>query len=230
MSSALLAASAAAQLPRRRTAASAPADPAVVDAERPDLVILDVRVPATFTDEGVRAARANAAVLVLSQHIETQAVSLVAAGGFGYLLKDGVLAAVEFLSHRRARCRWRIHPQPRGCREPRDTHWHRRAFPDHRGRARGVRAHGTGTNPAIAESLVVTERTVEAHIGRILSKLDITDADGPRRVLGGLKYLREAEGADTWRGWAYADATSIGRDAVWAASFRAHTAYLSRAA
>ena len=78
---------------------------AIVDAEDPDLVVLDVRMPPTFTDEGVRAARAikdehpATAVLVLSQHVETtNAVSLVTRGGFGYLLKDRVLEVDEFLA------------------------------------------------------------------------------------------------------------------------------------
>ena len=52
------------------------------------------------------------------------------------------------------------------------------------------------TNAAIAEALVVSERTVEAHVGRVLSKLDIADTAGHRRVLAVLTYLREAEAAD----------------------------------
>jgi DNA-binding NarL/FixJ family response regulator len=74
-------------------------------AHRPDVVIADIRMPPTFTDEGARAAseikRAypEMGVLVLSQHIETtHAVSLVALGGFGYLLKDRVLDVDEFLA------------------------------------------------------------------------------------------------------------------------------------
>src|SRR5215204_2744389 len=73
--------------------------------ERPDLVILDIRMPPTYTDEGARAAReikdrhADVGVLVLSQHIQaTHAVDLVSRGGFGYLLKDRVLEVGEFLA------------------------------------------------------------------------------------------------------------------------------------
>ena len=73
--------------------------------ERPDLVVLDIRMPPTYTDEGARAARLikerfpNVAVLVLSQHVETaHAITLVGAGGFGYLLKDRVLEVGEFLA------------------------------------------------------------------------------------------------------------------------------------
>ena len=75
-----------------------------VAGHRPDLVVVDVRMPPTFTDEGARAAyeikRAypQVGVLVLSQHVETShAIDLVTVGGFGYLLKDRVLAVDEFL-------------------------------------------------------------------------------------------------------------------------------------
>ena len=77
---------------------------AAVTGHRPDLVVLDIRMPPTFTDEGARAAQEikrahpELGVLVLSQHIETtHAVELVGLGGFGYLLKDRVLAVTEFM-------------------------------------------------------------------------------------------------------------------------------------
>jgi DNA-binding NarL/FixJ family response regulator len=177
---------------------------AVVDAVRPDLVILDVRMPPTFTDEGVRAARTlktehpETAVLVLSQHIETtHAVSLVALGGFGYLLKDRVLDVDEFLAtaERVAAGGSALDPEvvaslvtPTGAGPlSRLTEREREVLE--------LMAPGQ-TNAAIAARLVITERTVEAHVGRILTKLDITDATGHRRVLAVLKYLREAEAAD----------------------------------
>ncbi len=76
---------------------------ATVARERPNLTVVDVRMPPTFTDEGARVAHAikeqhpGMGVLVLSQHIETaHAVNLVALGGFGYLLKDRVLEVGEF--------------------------------------------------------------------------------------------------------------------------------------
>ncbi len=78
---------------------------AAVERERPDLAVVDIRMPPTFTDEGARAAqvikecRPDVGVLVLSQHIETtHAVSLFTLGGFGYLLKDRVLEVGEFLA------------------------------------------------------------------------------------------------------------------------------------
>ena len=77
---------------------------AAVAGHRPDLVVVDVRMPPTFSDEGARAAgeikqrHPEIGVLVLSQHIETtHAVELVSRGGFGYLLKDRVLDVTEFL-------------------------------------------------------------------------------------------------------------------------------------
>jgi DNA-binding NtrC family response regulator len=77
---------------------------AVVD-RRPDLVVLDIRMPPTFTDEGAQAARdvkqahPGLGVLVPSQHVETRhAVTLVQLGGFGDLLKDRVLDVGEFLA------------------------------------------------------------------------------------------------------------------------------------
>ena len=78
---------------------------ATIEQEHPDLAVVDIRMPPTFTDEGARAARAikeqhpDVGVLVLSQHIETtHAVNLVTLGGFGYLLKDRVLEVGEFLA------------------------------------------------------------------------------------------------------------------------------------
>ncbi|BCB90057.1 hypothetical protein Psuf_073700 [Phytohabitans suffuscus] len=76
-----------------------------VAAARPDLVVLDIRMPPTFTDEGARVATTikkdhpEVGVLLLSQHIETaHAVTLVAQEGFGYLLKDRVLEVGDFLA------------------------------------------------------------------------------------------------------------------------------------
>ena len=74
-------------------------------AHQPDLVVIDIRMPPTFTDEGARAAletkqlHPRVGVLVLSQHVETTyAVDLVSRAGFGYLLKDRVLKVGEFLA------------------------------------------------------------------------------------------------------------------------------------
>ena len=136
-------------------------------------------------------------MLVLSQHIETtHAVSLVALGGFGYLLKDRVLEVDEFLAtaERVVAGGSALDPEvvaslvtPTGAGPlSRLTEREREVLE--------LMAQGQ-TNAAIAARLVITERTVEAHVGRILTKLDITHATGHRRVLAVLKYLREAEAA-----------------------------------
>jgi len=77
---------------------------AAVSEHEPDLAVVDVRMPPSFSDEGIRAARwirdahPSVGVLVLSQHVEAAgAVGLVSQGGFGYLLKDRVLNVADFL-------------------------------------------------------------------------------------------------------------------------------------
>ena len=91
---------------------------AAVAVHRPDLVVLDVRMPPTFTDEGARAAKEikeqhpELGVLVLSQHVETaHAVELVSQGGFGYLLKNRVLDVGAFLA-----AADRVRPTSPACR------------------------------------------------------------------------------------------------------------------
>jgi DNA-binding NarL/FixJ family response regulator len=174
---------------------------ATIAQEQPDLAVIDIRMPPTFTDEGARAARSikqlhpGVGVLLLSQHIETaHAVNLVALGGFGYLLKDRVLEVGEFLAtaERVAAGGSALDPMVVA----------NLVAPAHSGpvgrlseRERGVlelMAQGL-TNAAIANRLVVSERTVEAHVRHILTKLDITDSeDGHRRVLAVLAYLNGA--------------------------------------
>jgi len=169
-----------------------------VEREQPDLAVVDIRMPPTFTDEVARAAREikqrhpGVGVLLLSQHIETtHAVNLVALGGFGYLLKDRVLEVGEFLAtaERIAAGGSALDP----------TVVANLVSPTDRGpigrlseRERGVlelMAQGL-TNAGIAHRLVVSERTVEAHVRHILTKLDIIEReDGHRRVLAVLAHL-----------------------------------------
>jgi DNA-binding NarL/FixJ family response regulator len=162
----------------------------------PELVVLDVRMPPTFTDEGARAAGAikrahpGVGVLVLSQHIETtHAVELVTSGGFGYLLKDRVLAVGEFLdaAERVARGGSALDPQVVGRLLGQDQ-----TLSDLSDREREVlslMAEGL-TNTGIAKRLFLSERTVEAHVRHVLLKLSIPESeDGHRRVLAVLAHV-----------------------------------------
>ncbi len=172
---------------------------AAVEQHQPDLVVLDVRMPPTFTDEGTRAAaqikkeHPEVGVLVLSQHIETQhAIALVAQGGFGYLLKDRVLDVAEFLAsaERVAGGGSALDPavvvalvSPTGSGDP---------LGELSAREREVlelMAEGL-TNSGIAARLFLSERTVEAHVRHVMMKLDVpASAEEHRRVLAVLTHL-----------------------------------------
>ena len=180
------------------TAGDAEHLPAAVRGHRPDLVVVDVRMPPTFTDEGTRAAEVIKAelpetgVLVLSQHVEYEhAVRLVGLGGFGYLLKDRVLEVGEFLeaAERVARGGSALDPKVvaslmgSGSSDP---------LSGVTGRPREVlelMAQGL-TNAGIAKRLFLSERTVEAHVRQVLAKLDVAaGADDHRRVLAVIAFL-----------------------------------------
>jgi DNA-binding NarL/FixJ family response regulator len=172
----------------------------------PDLVVLDIRMPPTFTDEGARAAheikREHPAtgVLVLSQHVETtHAMELVTLGGFGYLLKDRVLAVGEFLeaAERVARGGSALDPQVvarllgRG-----DPGGPLAELSDREREVLELMAEGL-TNLGIARRLFLSERTVEAHVRQVLRKLDIPEGEhGHRRVLAVLAHLSATRAAD----------------------------------
>ena len=176
---------------------------ATVAGHRPDLVVVDIRMPPTFTDEGARAAYEikrndpEVGVLVLSQHIETShAIELVTLGGFGYLLKDRVLAVGEFLdaAERVARGGSALDPQVVGRLLGQGRHTG--ALDELSEREREVlelMAEGL-TNAGIAERLIVSERTVETHVRNVLTKLNIPDSqNGHRRVLAVLAYVSEMQ-------------------------------------
>jgi DNA-binding NarL/FixJ family response regulator len=174
--------------------------PAAVEEHRPDLVVADVRMPPTFTDEGLRLARwckdehPALGVLVLSQHVEAASLwDLVGLGGFGYLLKDRVLAIDDFLAaaQRVADGGSALDPEVVGhlvasgrSDEPVTSLSVRER------EVLGLMAEGL-TNVGIARRLFVSERTVEAHVRHVLLKLDVPeDVEGNRRVLAVLAYLR----------------------------------------
>lgn len=174
---------------------------AAVSEHEPDLAVVDVRMPPSFTDEGIRAARwildahPDVGVLVLSQHVESAgAVGLVSQGGFGYLLKDRVLDVAEFLeaAERVARGGSALDPQVVASLVggERDALG---ALTDREREVLSLMAEGL-TNNAIASRLVLTDRTVEGHVRSVLMKLDLpASEDAHRRVLAVIAYLRAAD-------------------------------------
>jgi DNA-binding NarL/FixJ family response regulator len=167
---------------------------------KPDLAIVDVRMPPTFTDEGLRAALAareavpGLPVLVLSQYVEeSYAVELLSggAGGVGYLLKERVADVADFLDavRRVARGGTAIDPEvisqlmARGRRNPLDSLTARES------EVLGLMAQGL-SNTAIGGRLVVSQGAVEKHIGNIFAKLGLeASSEEHRRVRAVLTYL-----------------------------------------
>ncbi|GGY36848.1 DNA-binding response regulator [Streptomyces omiyaensis] len=173
--------------------------PALLE-HRPDVAVLDVRMPPGFRDEGLRAALAARAeipgmpVLVLSQYVEeTYAAELLGggAGGVGYLLKDRVGRVDEFLDALERVAAGGTALDPEVVAELLAT---RKDDPVDRltPREREVlRLMAEGRdNATIAAQLVVTERAVSKHIGNVFLKLGLPPSDsGHRRVLAVLAYL-----------------------------------------
>ncbi len=175
-----------------------------IDEHRPDVAVLDVRMPPTHTDEGVRAAvearrrRPDLAVLVLSAYVEQSfATDLLTGGvgGLGYLLKERVGRVEEFMAalRRVAGGGTAIDPEVVAqlfTRSRQDTRLERLS-PRER-EVLGLMAEGLG-NSAIAGRLVVTDGAVHKHIRSIFAKLDLSPADQvDRRVAAVLHYLENA--------------------------------------
>ncbi|MGD9694299.1 MAG: response regulator [Thermoleophilia bacterium] len=172
-----------------------------VERERPDVAVVDVRLPPSFRDEGLRAALEarrrvpGTAVLVVSQYVEqTYAVELLAdgAGGVGYLLKERIADPSDFVEAVRrvagggtamdsevvAQLLARRRSTPMSELTPRELE------------VLELMAQGR-SNGAIAEALVVTEGAVEKHVSNIFGKLGLAPSGGDhRRVLAVLAFLR----------------------------------------
>jgi DNA-binding NarL/FixJ family response regulator len=177
---------------------------AAISEHHPDLAVVDVRMPPSFSDEGITAARwirdahPETAVLILSQHIETTgAVDLVSQAGFGYLLKDRVLDVDEFVdaAERVERGGSALDPKVVATLLSSDSDAELGELTEREREVLALMAEGL-TNAGIASRLVLTERTVESHVRSVLSKLDLPlGEDGHRRVLAVLSYLRTAASA-----------------------------------
>ncbi|WP_377271696.1 response regulator [Peterkaempfera sp. SMS 1(5)a] len=173
---------------------------AAVEEHRPDIAVVDVRMPPGFTDEGVRAAHvirrqwSGTSVLLLSQYVEERyAADLLAANtsGVGYLLKQRIADVGEFAESVRrvaaggtaldpqvvAQLLMRRHSDPLDRLTPRERE------------VLELMAGGR-SNSGIAAELVVSESAVAKHINSIFTKLDLPKADGDhRRVLAVLRFL-----------------------------------------
>ncbi|MFF0742442.1 response regulator [Streptomyces sp. NPDC004111] len=173
---------------------------AAVAEHRPDLAVVDVRMPPSFTDEGVRAALRlreqwpDTAVLMLSQYVEERyAAELLAAhtSGIGYLLKQRVADVEEFIESLRRVADGGTALDPQVVAQ---LLVRRRSDPLERLTERerevlALMAEGR-SNAGIAGQLVISESAVAKHINSILAKLDLPRAEADhRRVLAVLRFL-----------------------------------------
>lgn len=178
----------------------------IVAGHKPDVAIIDVRLPPTFTDEGVRAAiearerHPDTGVLILSQYVEpVYTAELLAAGsaGVGYLLKERVgdvpafVDAVRRVAAGGTALDREVVAQVMSAsrRGPGDP---LAALTPREEEVLALMAEGR-TNAAIARALVVTQGAVEKHVTSIFSKLDLPASDDDhRRVLAVLAFMRAA--------------------------------------
>jgi DNA-binding NarL/FixJ family response regulator len=179
---------------------------AAIDEHQPDVAVVDVRMPPGYTDEGLRAAIAirrdhpKVGVLVFSQYIETRytadllgAASGAGAGGVGYLLKDRVADVGEFVEALTRVAAGGTALDPEVVTQLLGASRRNDGLDALTARERDVlalMAEGR-SNAAIAGILVVSERSVEKHVGNIFSKLGLAPSDADhRRVLAVLRYLQ----------------------------------------
>jgi DNA-binding NarL/FixJ family response regulator len=170
--------------------------------ERPDIAIVDIRLPPTFRDEGLRAALETrrqcpaTAILIVSQYVEQAYADELLAdgrGGIGYLLKDRIMDVEQFVDavRRVAEGGTALDPEVvaqlfsrRRSNEPLDRLTPREL------EVLTLMAEGR-SNGSIAETLVLTVGAVEKHVANILAKLELPPSEaGHRRVLAVLAFLR----------------------------------------
>lgn len=173
-----------------------------VGAHRPDVAIIDIKMPPTHTDEGLRAAaeirerHPDIGVLVLSQYVEEgYALELVGGAGTGYLLKDRVgdidrfVESVRRVGEGGSALDPEVVAQLLGRRRQSDP---LEGLSPREREVLGLMAEGR-SNHGIAQQLVVTDRAVEKHVTNIFGKLDLPAApDDHRRVLAVLAFVRAA--------------------------------------
>jgi DNA-binding NarL/FixJ family response regulator len=176
----------------------------IIETQQPAVAILDVRMPPTFTTEGLEAAQMirarypKVAILVLSQYVETRyALELIRsnASGIGYLLKDRVTRLSELAEavRRVAAGGSVIDPEvvARLMGKPRESSELDELTPRER-EILGLMAEGR-SNQAIADALVLEVKTIEGHVRQVFSKLGLEPAaHDHRRVLAVLTYLRSS--------------------------------------
>ena len=174
---------------------------AAVAGHKPDVAVVDIRMPPTHTDEGLRAAlrlrqdHRDTGVLVFSQYIETRYAARLLEGnaaGVGYLLKDRVADVEEFVEALSRVAAGGTALDPEVVTQLLGASRRSDGLGTLTAREREVlalMAEGR-SNAAIAGILVVSERSVEKHVGNIFSKLGLPPSDADhRRVLAVLRYL-----------------------------------------
>jgi len=174
---------------------------AAVAGHRPDVAVVDIRMPPTHTDEGLRAALALRAdhpgtgVLVFSQYIETRYAARLLQGnaaGVGYLLKDRVADVAEFTEALARVAAGGTALDPEVVSQLLGAGRHARGLAGLTAREREVlalMAEGR-SNAGIADLLVISAGVVEKHVASIFAKLGLPPAEGDnRRVLAVLRYL-----------------------------------------
>jgi DNA-binding NarL/FixJ family response regulator len=187
------------------TAEDGPGLVRIVAGHKPDVAIVDVRLPPSFTDEGVRAAieararHPGLGILILSQYVEpiyTQELLATGEGGIGYLLKERVgevrtfVEAIERVAAGGTALDREVVAQLMGARSDRSSETPLDSLTPRELEVLELIAEGR-TNAAIARAMVVTPGAVEKHVSNIFSKLDLPASDDDhRRVLAVLAFLQ----------------------------------------